>query len=68
MWCPLEDVNDENGNLMVLKGSHQFNRTIRGVGTPDVYRDHWKLIKQNMRSIPMKAGEAIFFFHGLIHY
>ncbi len=67
MWCPLEDVNDENGNIVVLKGSHQFNRTIRGVGTPDVYRDHWKLIETNMESIPMKAGEAIFFFHGLLH-
>lgn len=67
MWCPLEDVNNENGNIVVLKGSHQFNRTIRGVGTPDVYRDHWKLIETNMESIPMKAGEAIFFFHGLLH-
>lgn len=67
MWCPLEDVNDENGNIIVLKGSHQFNRTIRGVGTPDVYRDHWKLIEKNMQSVPMKAGEAIFFFHGLLH-
>lgn len=67
MWCPLEDVNDENGNIVVLKGSHQFNRTIRGVGTPDVYRDHWKLIEKNMESVPMKAGEAIFFFHGLLH-
>lgn len=67
MWCPLEDVNDTNGNILVLKGSHQFNRTIRGVGTPDVYRDYWKLIERNMKSIPMKAGEAIFFFHGLLH-
>lgn len=67
MWCPLEDVNDENGNIIVLKGSHQFNRTIRGVGTPDIYRDHWKLIEKNMQSVPMKAGEAIFFFHGLLH-
>lgn len=67
MWCPLEDVNADNGNIIVLKGSHQFNRTIRGVGTPDVYRDHWKLIEKNMQSVPMKAGEAIFFFHGLLH-
>ncbi|MFT5860232.1 MAG: hypothetical protein ACI865_002340 [Flavobacteriaceae bacterium] len=67
MWCPLKDVTDENGNIIVLKGSHQFNRTIRGVGTPDVYRDHWKLIERNMQSVPLKAGEAIFFFHGLLH-
>jgi hypothetical protein len=68
MWCPLEDVSDANGNIVVLKGSHQFNETIRGVGsTPDIYRDHWKIIEENMLSVPMKAGEAIFFFHGLLH-
>jgi hypothetical protein len=67
MWCPLEDVGPTNGNIMVLKGSHQYNKTIRGVGTPDVYRDHWEMIERNMESIPMKAGEAIFFFHGLLH-
>ncbi len=67
MWCPLEDVNDANGNLVLLKGSHRFMETVRGSNTPDVYRDHWKLIEQNTMSIPMKAGEAIFFFHGLLH-
>ncbi|GAB5538265.1 MAG: hypothetical protein Salg2KO_03680 [Salibacteraceae bacterium] len=67
MWCPLEDVNDENGNIQVLRGSHQFNRTIRGFGTPDVYREHSDLILANMESVPMRAGEAIFFFHGILH-
>ncbi|MFT5779124.1 MAG: hypothetical protein ACI837_002081 [Crocinitomicaceae bacterium] len=67
MWCPLEDVDASNGNITVLKGSHQFKETIRGVGTPDIYRDQWKLIEKNMESIPMKAGEAIFFFHGILH-
>jgi hypothetical protein len=67
MWCPLENVDDNNGNLVVLKGSHQFYETIRGSGTPDIYREHSALIKKNMLSLPMKAGEAIFFFHGLIH-
>lgn len=67
MWCPLEDVNDANGNLIVLKGSHQFYETIRGANTPDIYRDHLKLISTNMSSVPMKAGQAIFFFHGLLH-
>lgn len=67
MWCPIDDVNEEFGNIVVLKGSHRFLETVRGSNTPDVYRDHWKLIEQNMISIPMKAGEAIFFFHGLLH-
>lgn len=67
MWCALEDVDHRNGSIRVLRGSHQFYETIRGINTPDVYREHWELIEKNMESISMKAGEAIFFFHGLLH-
>lgn len=67
MWCPLEDVNDENGNLNVLYGSHKYIKTIRGYNTPDVYDQLQHIIEPNMKSIPMKAGEVIIFYHGLIH-
>lgn len=67
MWCPLEDVNDENANLNVLKGSHRFLKTIRGFGTPDVYDHLHKILEPNMVSVPMKAGEVIIFYHGLVH-
>lgn len=67
MWCPLIDVDQSSGSIRVLEGSHQFRETIRGVNTPDIYREHWGLVEDNMKSIPMKAGEAIFFFHGLLH-
>ncbi len=67
MWCPLEDVNDENGNIQVLLGSHKFIETIRGYGTPDVYADLREIVDDYMVPLPMKAGEALFFFHGLVH-
>lgn len=67
MWCPLTDVNDANGNLNVLKGSHYFLRTIRGFNTPDVYDHLHDLIEPNMISLPMKAGEVVIFYHGLVH-
>jgi hypothetical protein len=67
MWCPLDDVNDENGNLSVLKGSHRFIKTIRGFGTPDVYDHLYDHLESNMISLPMKAGEVVIFYHGLVH-
>lgn len=67
MWCPLDDVNDENGNLNVIRGSHKFLNTIRGFGTPDVYDHLHKDLEANMLSLPMKAGEVVIFYHGLIH-
>ncbi len=67
MWCPLEDVNDSNGYLYVLPGSHRFNITIRGSGTPNTYDHLTAEILQTVKGIPMKAGECIFFYHGLVH-
>ena len=67
MWCPLTDVDDTNGNLNVLSGSHRFVKTIRGFGTPDVYEHLHKDLEPNMISIPMKAGEVVIFYHGLVH-
>lgn len=67
MWCPLEDVDKQNGYLYVLPGSHLFNETIRGANTPDTYDHLTDEILNNVKGIKMKAGEALFFFHGLIH-
>lgn len=67
MWCPLEDVDDANANLNVLNGSHRFLKTIRGFDTPDVYDHLHKALEPNMISVPMKAGEVIIFYHGLVH-
>ncbi len=67
MWCALEDVNEANGNMQMLRGSHRFMKTIRGSGTPDQYEAQRELMQDYMTDIPMKAGEAIFFFHGILH-
>ena len=67
MWCPLDDVNDENGNLNALSGSHRFIRTVRGFDTPDVYDHLHENLEPNMTSLPMKAGEVVIFHHSLVH-
>ncbi|MGK0390820.1 MAG: hypothetical protein ACI94Y_003580 [Maribacter sp.] len=67
MWSPLQDVDDRNGNLKVLRGSHEFLKTIRGSGTPNVYKGHRAIIDEYMVSVPLKAGEALFFFNNLVH-
>ena len=67
MWCPLQDVNATNGNMLMLPGSHSYMKTIRGSKTKDQYLDQKKLLDNYMLDQPMKAGQAIFFFHGIIH-
>lgn len=67
MWCPLVNVEEKNGYLYVLPGSHDYNITIRGAHTPDTYNHLHAAILENIKGIKMEAGEAIFFYHGLVH-
>lgn len=68
VWIPLHDVDASSGALWVLKGSHKINRPIRGSGYlfPD-YSDFNKELEKSAISIGLKAGEAVVFYHSLIH-
>ncbi len=67
MWCPLQDVDAKNGNMQMLPGSHDFMKTRRGSNTIDQYFNQKEILEKFIVDIPMKAGQAIFFFHSLIH-
>lgn len=66
-WCPLVDTQTENGTIQVLPGSHFFMESIRGSGTPELYDHLYDSIRPHLVNISLKAGEAIFFYHGTLH-
>lgn len=68
VWCPLTDVDENNGCLYVLEGSHKFLSTLRASpDTPFVFDSVKHLIPSRMKKITMKAGEAVVYNHALIH-
>lgn len=68
IWVPLIDLNDENGTLEVLPGSHRIYPTYRGSSIPGIYEECNDEIKAYMVKIYPKAGEAVFFDQSIIHY
>lgn len=68
VWVPLHDVEENSGALWVLRGSHKINRSIRGAGYlfPD-YSKYTNELEKTAVSVKLKAGEAIVFFHSVIH-
>jgi hypothetical protein len=68
VWVPLHDVNESSGALWVLEGSHRINRNVRGAGYlfPD-YGAHMDTLEKKAVSVKLKAGEAIVFYHSVIH-
>ncbi len=68
VWVPLHDVDESSGALWVLPGSHRIQRPVRGAGYlfPD-YTPHLQTLEKNAVSVKLKAGEAIVFYHSVIH-
>lgn len=68
IWCPLIDVNEENGTIQVIPGSHRWGAFISNpltVKSPlDKYRSE---LENKLISIPMKAGEALLWDDRIAH-
>ncbi len=68
MWIPLHDVDESNGALWIVKGSHKFPNHVRGPGYlfPRLYHlEHH--IKPMMEPMAMQAGQALIFYHRVLH-
>ncbi|MCC6373173.1 MAG: phytanoyl-CoA dioxygenase family protein [Bacteroidia bacterium] len=68
VWIPMHDVNETSGALWVLRGSHRINRKIRGAGYlfPE-YGKYFRELEEKAVSVNLKAGQAIVFYHSVIH-
>ena len=66
-WCPLIDAVGENGNIQMLPKSHFFMETVRGSGVPEYYCHLLDDVTPFLVDVPIKAGDAVFFYHSIIH-
>lgn len=68
VWVPLHHVDESSGALWILKGSHRINRKVRGAGYlfPE-YGPYFEKLEKAAVSVTLKAGEAIVFYHSVIH-
>lgn len=66
IWIPLIDVDENNGCLQVVPGSHKWESTIRSMNIPSLYVD-FEDIEDHLVSIPLKAGHAAAHHHSLFH-
>lgn len=67
VWCPLTDINETNGALRLLKGSHRFPRTYRAPTIPFTYQEHVRYLDQFMTPMYIKAGQAVVCSQSTLH-
>jgi hypothetical protein len=66
-WIPLQEVDDKNGAVKVLPGSHRMDIKQRSLNVPWILEPYIKLLDEYMISVPMKAGQVLLFDAALIH-
>jgi hypothetical protein len=68
LWCPLVDVDGDNGTLSVIPGSHRWSDSIRPSREIQVTEDLQADLEPLGRPVDLRAGEALVFdpatFHG----
>ncbi len=67
IWVPLVDSTKDNGGLQILEGSHNKFELFRGANIDSPFYEVYSMLWDNLKTVPMKAGEAICFDHRLIH-
>lgn len=68
IWTPLQDTNEENGTLEVIRGSHRWHSELRAPTLPFYYNGFQQGLKEHLTCIPVKATEAIVLNQAVIHY
>lgn len=67
IWCPLVDVGPDNGQLVVLPGSHRLRHSIRSLDTSSLYIDFGDDVDRRLVEVPARAGDAVLYAHSLFH-
>ncbi len=67
IWCPMVDVDESNGCLQVIPGSHKMFSTIRSVNIPSIYLEFEDKLEKYLTSVPVKKGTAVVYAHNLFH-
>jgi len=67
IWIPLQDVNETNGAIQVIDGSHRFHNALRSPSLQDPFKNVQSELRKDLKLLPMKAGEAFIFSQALLH-
>lgn len=66
-WCPMTEVNENNGALCVIPGSHLWGNKHRSLNIPWQFEPYIKELWDFAIPLNVKAGQVVFFDSATIH-
>lgn len=67
-WIPLEDVDESNGTLHVVPGSHRFCNAVRSQHVPSTFDEVLDRVHRESVRLDCSAGEVVVMVSGVIHH
>lgn len=67
VWIPLTDINDKNGAIYVLPGSHLWGNHQRSLNVQWPLERHTKTLWKHMQPVYMQKGDILIWDTALIH-
>lgn len=67
IWCPLVDVDETNGALLMVEGSHKLVPGIMTILTKPFFSEYEDWLKENSKIIRLKVGEVLLFDNTILH-
>lgn len=67
IWIPLQDVDESNGALWVVEKTHQLFSPYRSVSFSPPFSNIRNTVKEYLKPIPLKKGQALIFDARIIH-
>ncbi len=66
-WVPLHNIDDTNGAMCVMPGSHKLFSPYRSISFAAPYDGIHKAVKKYLTPLYLQAGEAVIFDNRIIH-
>lgn len=67
-WCALVDIDERNGGLALLPGSHRLVPNIEAPGLAPFFSAYCARLKAHSVGIRLAAGEAVIFDYRVLHW
>lgn len=67
IWVALQDVNEQNGAMKVVAGSHRFSDKLRSPLLGNPLSEMEAELEKDAEFVNLKAGQAIIFSQALMH-